>query len=364
MKAYKEGIIFYLLLIAVIFAGWIKACRIPVTVNGSTLKFVKFGTSLGEFAKKEGLKTAYIQTVWTETGKLTTEKKQTNFFVDGQKRSMDFKFYKPSQLTYHRKIVSFSTAKPAYYFEEPDPAVIGKGPFLKFHKEGLPELIAVYKNIRGEEKKTIRQGRPAVYIKTDGVKEKALALTFDDGPSIYTREIISVLRKNGIKATFFMVGLNVLQKPDIARMVASEGHLIGNHTLSHSSLRKRQLWFLEREIIRNEKIITDICGVKPVWVRPPYMHYDSFALSFIRKRELEVALWTVDSEDWKVKRADSIYMNVISNLKPGAVILMHDGGGNRSETVKALERIIREAHRRGYIFVTLADFSKLKSKSE
>lgn len=362
MKTLKEGIIFYIFLITTLFLGWTKACRIPVIIDGEKLKFVRFGTSLKELAEREKIKITYNQAIWTEAGKLIIENRKTDFYIDGRKVELDFKFYKPSNLSYNKKMISFKNSKDLYILKEPDPQIIGKGPFLKFEKEGLPELITIYKN--DSTKKIVRSGKPAVYIKTDGIKEKMVALTFDDGPSLYTAKILSVLKRNHVKATFFMIGLNVLKKPQIAKMVAAEGHLIGNHTLSHFSLKNRQLWFLEREITSSQKIIKDVCNVNPVWFRPPYMHYDSLTLSFIRTKGLKIALWTVDSEDWKAKKADAIYNNVISNLKPGSVILMHDGGGDRSETVKALERIIKEAYRRGYIFVTLADFSRLKSKSQ
>lgn len=364
MRLYKDAAVFFAILLTIAAYGWLKTSHIPVKINDSKVIHVRYGTQAGEILKKSDIELVYNQAIWNSGAALYVKKRKAVVYIDGKKADLNTRIYAPCSVKITRKLVSSKPAETYYKIEDSGSVVRGKGPFIKLEEEGYPVVYAVYRLSSDEVRRLAFRGKPAVLKRTDGVNEKVIALTFDDGPSPYTPALLNVLKKYNVKATFFFVGLQIQRYPGIASMVSREGHLIGNHTFHHVSLKHRPSWVLEKEIMENQNLIKKFCGVSPVWVRPPYMFYDSFLISYLKSKKFEVSFWTIDSEDWKHQEAEIIYRNVMANLKPGSVILMHDGGGKRIETILATERIIREARKKGYVFVTLADFSKLKKTAQ
>ena len=187
-----------------------------------------------------------------------------------------------------------------------------------------------------------------------------IALTFDDGPDKnYTDEILDILSEYGIKATFFVIGKNCEENPDVLRRIAIEGHEIGNHTYSHPHLSKLSRSSLESEIIRTENIVEKITGVKTSLFRPPEGVYSkniaatSYALSY------RAILWSVDTTDWKSPKADKIAQVVMDNTSSGVIILCHDYIAGESNTPAALRMFIPRLIEQGYVFVTVSELINL-----
>lgn len=172
-------------------------------------------------------------------------------------------------------------------------------------------------------------------------------LTFDDGPDPrWTPQVLDILRRHGVEAVFFEVGTSVAAHPDLVRRVRREGHLIGNHTWNHASLTTLRGRAIRAQLDRTERAL----GERPRCVRPPYGAHDARVDKVIRSRGQRVMLWSVDPQDWARPGVDRIVRRILRGVEPGARILMHDGGGDRSQTVAALEQVITRLQARGYRF--------------
>jgi peptidoglycan-N-acetylglucosamine deacetylase len=217
--------------------------------------------------------------------------------------------------------------------------------------------------------------------------EKRIALTFDDGPlPPYTGQILDILHSWNARATFFVCGKDVEQHPDLVRRIQSEGHAIGNHTWSHSYLYFMRRTEIAEEIDRTQKVIQQTTGSTPIFFRPPYGVRWFGLYPVLRERGMRLIQWSASGNDWKLG-ADAIVSSVRAGLRPGAIILLHDGrqkpGGylqellkrcfraangpneqiparqtdpDASETVKALPAIIKAAQELRYELVSVDDF--------
>lgn len=192
-----------------------------------------------------------------------------------------------------------------------------------------------------------------VYRTVQGGGAKTVALTFDDGPGPYTSQILNVLAQYNVKATFFMIGSMIDQHPEIARMVSQEGHAIGNHTMTHRNLVTLGPSDMAFQILEGAKTIRWATGVDPTTFRPPGGRYNPATLQFLNQHGYKLYMWSVDPRDWDNASAEQIQHHVLNHANSGSVILLHDGGGNRKETVKALPGIISGLQQKGYTFVTL-----------
>src|SRR4051812_10512525 len=189
---------------------------------------------------------------------------------------------------------------------------------------------------------------------------RRIALTFDDGPDPrWTPEIADTLRRLDVPATFFEVGEHVVENPGVVADLHRDGFELGNHTFSHADLNTAGS-FRDLQVSLTESAISGAAGVRPRLVRPPYsatpdavdpQQERSFAE--IARHGYVIALANYDSEDWRRPGVDEIVRNATPPGKKGGVVLMHDGGGNRSETIAALERLVPELRARGYKFVGL-----------
>ncbi len=186
--------------------------------------------------------------------------------------------------------------------------------------------------------------------------DKRIALSFDDGPLAgKTDKILDVLDKYGVKATFFMVGSQASYCSETAVRVMEEGHEIGNHTNNHKSLAALSESELDDEISLAESAIFEACGYIPSLFRPPEGVCTEKISKAAKYRGYSIIMWSVDTLDWQGKSAQVISENVIANVKPGAVILMHDGIFSKSHTAESLDIIIPALQADGYTFVTVGE---------
>jgi peptidoglycan-N-acetylglucosamine deacetylase len=188
-----------------------------------------------------------------------------------------------------------------------------------------------------------------VYYVDDG--NKAIALTIDDGPSpLYTPQILDILDKYGVQATFSMVGQNVTYYPSVARDVAQAGHTIINHTWNHANLTSLSTSKQVSEITRATDAIHKATGVQPRMFRAPYGAWSKETLAYCASHNLVPLDWSVDPEDWASPGVRKIVSTIMKTTHTGSIILEHDGGGNRSQTVAALKIAIPQLLDEGYKF--------------
>lgn len=185
---------------------------------------------------------------------------------------------------------------------------------------------------------------------------KKVALTFDDGPHPkITSQVLKILNKYDVKATFFVIGINVKNYPDKLVEIVSSGHEIGNHTYSHNILKSMPKDKIEKEIIDTEEQVKRIVDHDISLLRPPCGLYDDTLIDVAQKNNLKIVLWTVDTNDWAHKSTSNIVRNIIKKVKNGDVILFHDYVSGKCNTPEALDVIIPMLKQMGYEFVTISE---------
>ena len=189
-------------------------------------------------------------------------------------------------------------------------------------------------------------------VKTDSMQ---IALTFDDGPHpLLTPRILEILDRYGVSATFFMVGVNVENYPETARAVIEAGHEVGNHTYSHHHIERMSPDGVETEIARCEDALEELCEYRPHLFRPPEGAINSSIESCSEEHDYALILWSLDTRDWESKNTEQIVEAVLSNVKAGDIILMHDYIGRHSKTPEALEILLPKLIERGFEPVTVS----------
>ncbi|MFO7246874.1 MAG: polysaccharide deacetylase family protein [Thermaerobacter sp.] len=215
-------------------------------------------------------------------------------------------------------------------------------------------------------------GEGRALIRSVPVQTRAVALTFDDGPNPrYTTEVLDILREEGISATFFLVGREVEAYPELARRIVAEGHEIGNHTYSHKNLLGARPETVHREIVRANQAIETVTGVTPRFFRPPRGAYNQATLAVTAETGQQVILFSLSSRDWLELAPADIARNILRRVQPGDILLLHDSGdlvgsrhGDRSNTLKALPRIIHGLRDQGYVFVTVSQLLMISQLEE
>src|SRR5579863_1638712 len=188
---------------------------------------------------------------------------------------------------------------------------------------------------------------------------KALALTFDDGPSESTPALLDLLARHRIHATFFQCGCNARRLPALSRAIAAAGHEIGNHTENHARLWLRSPSFVFDEVARCQRSLEECSGVRPLWFRAPY-GVRWFGLGEAqRKLSLTGVMWTTLALDWKLPAA-SVAARLLRGARNGAIFCLHDGRAlrhdpNIRETVEALRRALPALLERGFHFETVSE---------
>ncbi|WP_432047159.1 polysaccharide deacetylase family protein [Streptomyces asiaticus] len=190
------------------------------------------------------------------------------------------------------------------------------------------------------------------FLERGAGQPRRVALTFDDGPCPpYTDRILDILRSYRVTATFFCVGLNAAGYPTTVRRIAEEGHTLGNHTWSHPFLPELGMDELTFQVEATASAIFRATGSRPRLVRPPYGAGRPEVLDWLAAQDLDCVLWNNDSHDWAAPGVAAITERVVRQVHDGSVVLLHDGGGDRSQTVAALPGIIERFLADEYAFV-------------
>lgn len=225
---------------------------------------------------------------------------------------------------------------------------------LSLNLNGLAEASTTY---------PLQSKYPDIMIYKAQTDQKMIALTFDDGPDErFTPEILAVLKKHNVKATFFLLGMRVNKYPHVAKQIYNEGHIVGNHTYWHPELTKTGVENMVWEVKQNEEKIKSVINVKTDLFRAPYGALNDELVRKIGEMNYRGVGWSVDSEDWKGLSADEIKKNVLNEVHPGAIILMHSAGHwtqDLSGTAESLEELIPYLRKRGYEFVTVPEILEL-----
>ncbi len=202
-----------------------------------------------------------------------------------------------------------------------------------------------------QQEKTISIGKQQSII--DPTKP-VVALTFDDGPSRYTEEILETLRRNEVCATFFVLGNKVEDYQEILKKSVSYHNELGNHSYNHKWLSRLPINSLKEQIEKTQQVLQETLSYQPKYLRPTYGSVNDR----IRKNtELKIVLWTVDTKDWKITNVDRIIEKATTNIKDGDIILMHDIFERSSQ---ALEEIIPILKEQGFQFVTISELEEVK----
>jgi len=199
------------------------------------------------------------------------------------------------------------------------------------------------------------------------VTRKAVAFTFDDGPDPQgTLAILKVLKKHQAKATFFMVGTQIRMYPEVARQVAREGHEIGNHGYHHNYRTYCNLEQALHDIKQNEALIYSITGQRPKLLRPPGGFLADGLVESSQKHGFNIVLWSwiQDTKDWKNPPARRQAEHILRNIKPGQILIFHDGGGERTQTVETLDMCLERLAVQGYRFVTVSELLRMERHLE
>lgn len=188
------------------------------------------------------------------------------------------------------------------------------------------------------------------------VGKKTVALTFDDGPHPqYTEEILALLHRYGIRATFFFIGQNVEYYRSTARAVVAAGHEVGNHTYSHPIFGQTTTLQLAEEIEKTDRLLAEIGCESVSLFRPPQGLYGKELTDLLRNKSKKAVLWSIDTRDWDHRPSDAILQNIDENLRGGDIILFHDYVSGENTTLPALKKLIPALLERGYRFVTVSE---------
>jgi peptidoglycan/xylan/chitin deacetylase (PgdA/CDA1 family) len=191
------------------------------------------------------------------------------------------------------------------------------------------------------------------YVVRGSAHKRLVALTFDDGPGPTTPRILAWLKAHHVPATFFLIGASARAQPKLVREEVAAGDAVGDHTETHADLGRLSVADQQNQISGGEQAITAITGRHVRLFRPPYGSFDPDTLGLLRNAGLLMVLWTVDTKDYSMPGVDKIVFTALSGARAGTIILFHDGGGDRSQTLAALPRIVHRLRIKGYRLVTV-----------
>jgi peptidoglycan-N-acetylglucosamine deacetylase len=195
---------------------------------------------------------------------------------------------------------------------------------------------------------------------------KRVAISFDDGPDlVYTPQILDVLKREHVKATFFLLGRHARKYPGMVKRIVEEGHSVGNHTWDHPQLPKVSSKQIRAEIQRTDSLLFHLIGYHTFMFRPPYGAASSANISQISRMHYKVIDWSVDTRDWSSSSPAQILDVVNRTVKPGSIILEHSAGPKALQnTVDSLPQMIRWLREQHYEIVTIPELLKIKTEYE
>ncbi len=244
-------------------------------------------------------------------------------------------------------VVGMATGKPS---QSRHRSGLGVGSALAF-----PFPTAVRGRVRPRDRPMRRCApRGGAYHRHGSRRRRTVALTFDDGPSRLTPAFLAELERLHVRATFFVVGVNVPGRGGALRRMLRDGDAIGDHTLSHAVVRGGGA-FAARQIRAGANVIRRATGYRPCVFRAPYGAVSRRLVSVARRQRVATIGWDVDPGDWELPGARAIASRVTAQVRPGSVVVLHDGGGARGQTLRALPLVVRTLRRRGYGFRTVPE---------
>jgi peptidoglycan/xylan/chitin deacetylase (PgdA/CDA1 family) len=196
------------------------------------------------------------------------------------------------------------------------------------------------------------------FVSAGGARGRDVALTFDDGPGPYTPQVLSVLESSHVQATFFAIGKMESYFSASTQREVSDGDVVGDHTQGHLPLARLSVHEQREQLFEGIARIELAGGPRPELFRPPYGSFNEATLRELHSLGLLMVLWSVDTNDYLQPGVPTIVERVLAGARPGAIFLLHDGGGDRSQTVAALPVIIRELRARDYTLVTIPQLLK------
>ena len=237
----------------------------------------------------------------------------------------------------------------------------GRGVRMQSKRDDTPNLAdGPERKLREPKPMTLADLRakyPSTFVLQGSGDKREVALTFDDAPDdVFTPRVLDVLKREGVKATFFCVGNRIEAHPDVMRRIVAEGHVVGNHSYSHANLPKLSDERFREEIRKTDRLIRQYTGYTPSFVRPPYGNITAEQIKWLASQKRKIVGWNVDSLDWKSLSREEVATNILAHVKPGSIILQHSAGGTGEDltgTVEALPEVIAKLRKDGVRFVTI-----------
>jgi peptidoglycan/xylan/chitin deacetylase (PgdA/CDA1 family) len=247
----------------------------------------------------------------------------------------------------------------------PTITVQGAGPILKLMQQGRPETDEIRRGaVSGAvlSSRTVVVSLPTVMVASPPSRSgKLVALTFDDGPwPGQTDKILGILKAEQVHATFFMLGEQATRYPGLAARVAAQGSQVGNHTIDHKDLTQLSARDVRHEIVEGAAQIKAASRVDPTVLRPAFGHVNRTVQRQANAAQQTIVLWNVDTQDWTRPGADKILENAKREMVDDAVVLLHDGGGDQTQTVQALPALISWLKLNDYKFVTIKEMESAR----
>jgi peptidoglycan/xylan/chitin deacetylase (PgdA/CDA1 family) len=191
------------------------------------------------------------------------------------------------------------------------------------------------------------------YVVSGSARRREVALTFDDGPSPWTPKLVNALRRRNAPATFFPIGYAIRRYGHYLKLLRRRGYPIGDHTMNHPFLSRFPVSFQTGEIDGQAGLLQRAGVGYPRLFRPPYGSFNADTRLLLHERRMLMVLWSVNPQDYFRPGTKAIVSRVLAAVRPGAIVLMHDGGGDRSQTVAAVPAIVHKLRARGYRLVTI-----------
>lgn len=351
--------------VALFSCYWTMLRPLSVQVNGKDVQ-VRVGTSAEEFIRDNDYFGAKAGRKLSIGGNVIAEDGGTRYSV-----AMDGKQMEPRDMEGVNVVdgASFVVSDGVDVTESSSEKTVALEPGIQMESGGAVQFVSQWgragKKVvtvgdeSGEElDKEVAEPAQDMIIASRNVKPaggKYIALTFDDGPSGYTPDILKVLKEKGAKATFYNLGSQEGNYGKYAKQLVEEGHELASHTNAHQYLPNLDANALRAEISSAADAISGAAGIRPQMIRAPYGAFT--ATEWGRAGDIISCnvLWNVDTLDWKRPGADAIKAAVLNNAFSGAIVLMHDGGGNRQQDVEALPGIIDGLKAAGYELVTVSE---------
>ncbi len=195
----------------------------------------------------------------------------------------------------------------------------------------------------------------SAFVARGGGRKREIALTFDDGPGPYTPGVLAALNRLGVRGTFFVVGRQESAFHTATLAQLGRGHVIANHTENHPHLAALSASDQHAELLAPIQWLASYGVPRPLLFRPPYGSYDDTTIEQLRRLGMLMVLWSVDSRDYERPGVEQIVEHVVSAARPGSIVLLHDGGGDRSQTIAAIPRIVTLLRAKHYRLVTVPE---------